>query len=129
MPSAPTAQAEHLLTKLVARRFPRARGQEDTGRQRSCRLFVRDLRCPGQSWSGHFGPLKKKAKEEIKVQDLKWAESLFWQLPDITKEAQEELGVNGGILSDFQPHDRKHPVNPMVRRAVANRQPGFQGDA
>src|SRR6185437_1746290 len=63
----------------------------------------------------HFGPLKKKAKEEINIQDRKWAESLFWQLPDITQEAQAELGIYGGILTDFQPSDH---------RSVQDRQAG-----
>lgn len=54
-----------------------------------------------------FAPLKKKAKEDLMGQNLKWVESLFWQLADITPEAQQEHGVNGGILSDFQPKDQR----------------------
>ena len=82
--------------------------------------------------SAYFGPLKKKAKEEIKIQDLKWAESLFWQLADITKEAQEELGVNGGILADFQPHDQRPPktarlVNRLFINSLTQRQPPRSG--
>ena len=84
----------------------RSIGQENAGRQRGRRLFLRDVRCAGQSGK-HFAPLKKKAKEDLNGQNAKWVESLFWQLADITKEAQEELGVNGGILADFAPEDQR----------------------
>ena len=46
----------------------------------------------------YFAPLKKIAKQDLKGQHSKWLESLFWQLPDITPEAQQELGADGGIL-------------------------------
>ena len=52
-----------------------------------------------------FAPLKKKFLAEKKRQDDKWLESLFWQLPDITQEAQNELGVNGGLFASFAPND------------------------
>src|SRR5207248_11622946 len=37
--------------------------------------------------------------------------SLFWQLSDITPEAQQQLGVDGGILADFQPSDLRSPAD------------------
>ena len=55
----------------------------------------------------YFGALKKKAKEDAKAQNDKWLESLFWQLPDITTEAQTILKMDGGLLSDFQPPDQR----------------------
>src|SRR4029453_1744725 len=46
------------------------------------------------------------AKQDLKGQESTWLESLFWQLPDITPEAQQELGINGGILGGFKPPAR-----------------------
>ena len=101
-----TAQAEHLLTKLVQGGFP-VRAEKKTRDGKEVVIYSYETSVAQENPVRHFGPLKKKAKEEIKVQDLKWAESLFWQLPDITQEAQAELGVNGGILTDFQPSDQR----------------------
>lgn len=103
-----TAQAEHLLTKLLQGGFP-VRADKKTRDGKDVVVYSYETSVAQDNPVRIFGPLKKKAKEEIKIQDLKWTESLFWQLPDITKEAQEELGVNGGILSDFQPHDQRTP--------------------
>jgi hypothetical protein len=101
-----TAQAEHLLTKLVQGGFP-VRADKKTRDGKEVVVYSYETSVAQDNPVRHFGPLKKKAKEEIKVQDLKWAESLFWQLPDITPEAQAELGVYGGILTDFQPSDQR----------------------
>ena len=103
-----TAQAEHLLTMLLQGGFP-VRADKKTREGKDVVVYSYETSVAQDNPVRIFGPLKKKAKEEIKIQDLKWTESLFWQLPDITKEAQEELGVNGGILSDFQPHDQRTP--------------------
>src|SRR6266498_3235277 len=54
-----------------------------------------------------YAPLKKKYLQDIKRQDEKWLESLFWDLTVITTEAQAELGVNGGIFSAFAPTDQR----------------------
>jgi hypothetical protein len=54
-----------------------------------------------------FAPLKKRAKEDVTGQNAKWLESLFWQLPDITEEAQRELNVNGGLFDIFAPADQR----------------------
>ena len=102
------AQAEHLLTKLSQGGFP-VRADKKTRDGKEVVVYSYETSVAQDNPVRVFGPLKKKAKEEIKIQDLKWTESLFWQLPDITKEAQEELGVNGGILSEFQPHDQRTP--------------------
>ena len=104
----PAAQAENLLTKLVQGGFP-VRAEKKTREGKEVVVYSYETSVAQDNPVRHFGPLKKKAKEEIKIQDAKWAESLFWQLPDITKEAQEALGVNGGILADFQPSDQRSP--------------------
>lgn len=101
-----TAQAEHLLTKLVQGGFP-VRGEKKTRDGKEVVVYSYETSVAQDNPVRLFGPLKKKAKEETTIQDLKWVESLFWQLPDITKEAQEDLGVNGGILADFQPSDQR----------------------
>jgi hypothetical protein len=101
-----TAQAEHLLTKLVQGGFP-VRAEKKTRDGKDVVVYSYESTVAQDNPVRHFGPLKKKAKEDLKAQDLKWAESLFWQLPDITQEAQAELGVNGGILADYQPADQR----------------------
>src|SRR5262249_22871862 len=58
------------------------------------------------------------AKEDLNGQNAKWVESLFWQLADLTKEAQEELGVNGGILADFAPADRRTAQEKTAGKAA-----------
>jgi hypothetical protein len=99
-----TAQAEHLLTSLVQSGFP-VRVEKKTRDGKEVALYTYETSVAQDNPVRYFGPLKKKAKEDLKAQDCKWTESLFWQLPDITPEAQTELGVNGGILADFQPPD------------------------
>jgi len=109
-----TAQAEHLLTKLVQGGFP-VRGEKKTRDGKDVVVYSYESTVAQDNPVRHFGPLKKKAKEDFKTQDLKWADALFWQLPDITQEAQADLGVNGGILADYQPSDQ---------RSAAERQAG-----
>ena len=101
-----TAQAEHLLTKLVQGGFP-VRAENKTRDGKGVVVYSYETSVAQDNPVRHFGPLKKKAKEDTRAQDLKWTESLFWQLPDITQEAQAELGVYGGILTDFQPSDQR----------------------
>jgi hypothetical protein len=98
------AQAEHLLTKLVQGGYP-VRTEKKTRDGKEVVVYSYETSVAQDNPARFFGPLKKKAKEDTKLQDTKWAESLFWQLADITPEAQEALGVNGGILTDFQPTD------------------------
>ena len=50
---------------------------------------------------------KRWRNKTSRGKNSKWLESLFWQLPDITPEAQQELGVDGGILGGFQPPDQR----------------------
>ena len=101
-----TAQAEHLLERLVQGGFP-VRVDKKTRDGKEVAVYSYEISAAQESPVKYFGPLKKKAKEDLKAQDSKWTESLFWQLPDITPEAQQELGVNGGILGDFQPPDQR----------------------
>lgn len=100
----PEPQAEHLLTKLVQGGFP-IRTEKKTRDGKEIDVYSYETSVAQSNPAKHFGPLKKRAKEDLKSQDQKWVESLFWQLADITTEAQEALGVNGGILADFQPND------------------------
>src|SRR4030095_10000913 len=37
----------------------------------------------------------------------KWLESLFWDITIVTPEIQQELQLNGGIFSEFQPDDQR----------------------
>lgn len=101
-----TAQAEHLLTKLLQDGFP-IRSTKKTRDGKEVVVYSYETAAAQDNPGKFFAPLKKKAKEDLKGQNLKWVESLFWQLADITPEAQQEHGVNGGILSDFQPQDQR----------------------
>ena len=98
------AQAEHLLTKLVQNGYP-VRSAKKTRDGKEVVVYSYETSVAQDNPGKHFAPLKKKAKEDLQGQNAKWVESLFWQLADINKEAQEELGVNGGILADFAPVD------------------------
>jgi hypothetical protein len=100
------AQAEHLLDRLIQGGFP-IRVEKKTRDGKEVAVYSYLLSATQESPVKYFGPLKKKAKEDLKAQDAKWIESLFWQLPDITLDAQQELGVNGGIFGDFQPPDQR----------------------
>jgi hypothetical protein len=100
------AQAEHLLTKLVQNGYP-IRAAKKTRDSKEVVVYSYETSAAQDNPGKHFAPLKKKAKEDVNGQNAKWIESLFWQLADINKEAQEELGVNGGILGDFSPEDKR----------------------
>ncbi|WP_337287272.1 hypothetical protein [Candidatus Methylomirabilis sp.] len=99
-----TALADQLLNKLVQSGFP-IRQEKKTKDSKEVTVYSYETTAAQANPVRLFAPLKKKAKEDVKGQDAKWIESLFWQLPDITPEAQAELGVNGGILYTFQPPD------------------------
>ena len=53
-----------------------------------------------------FAPLKKAAKANAAAQDAKWVDALFWDLPDIGKEASEQ-GWTGGLLKDLGRREAK----------------------
>jgi hypothetical protein len=101
-----TAQAEHLLEKLVQGGFP-IREEKRTRDGREVAIYAYEISAAQESPVKYFAPLKKIAKQDLKGQNSKWLESLFWQLPDITPEAQQELGADGGILGGFQPPDQR----------------------
>lgn len=101
-----TALADQLLNKLVQSGFP-IRQEKKTKDGKEITVYSYETTAAQANPVKYFSPLKKKAKEDVKSQDAKWIESLFWQLPDITPEAQEGLGVNGGILYTFQPPDSR----------------------
>ena len=113
----PSAQAGHLLTKLVQNGYPIREAKKTRDGQEvavySYETSARDI-LPGKT----FAPLKKKAKEDLHGQNAKWTESLFWQLADINKEAQEELGVNGGILAGFAPADQRSAQDKIAGKAA-----------
>ncbi|MCY2987031.1 MAG: hypothetical protein NTY19_04085 [Planctomycetota bacterium] len=102
----PATQASHILNKLTQSGFP-LRAEKKTRDGKELDVYSYETSVTQINPLRHFSPLKKKAKEDLKSQDAKWVESLFWQLADLTAEAQEELGVNGGILADFQPPDQR----------------------
>ena len=100
------SQAEHLLTKLVQGGYP-VRTEKKTRDGKEVVVYSYETAVAQDNPARFFGPLKKKAKEDTKLQDEKWVEALFWQLADITAEAQQALGINGGILTEFQPTDQR----------------------
>ena len=111
-----TAQAEHLLTKLVQGGFP-VRGEKKTRDGKEVVVYSYETSVAQDNPVRLFGPLKKKAKEEITIQDLKWVESLFWQLPDITKEAQDgsrALTVESRGFPTLRPAIRSRPPSREV---------------
>ena len=101
-----TTQAEHILTKLTQSGFP-IRVEKKTRDGKELDVYSYETAVTQINPVRFFIPQKKKAKDDLKAQDLKWIEALFWQLADLTAEAQDELGVNGGILADFQPKDQR----------------------
>jgi hypothetical protein len=110
------AQAEHLLTKLVQNGYP-VRSAKKTRDGKEVVVYSYETSAAQDNPGKHFAPLKKKAKEDLHGQNAKWVESLFWQLADINKEAQEELGVNGGILADFAPTDQRTAQEKVAGKA------------
>ncbi len=122
------AQAEHLLEKLVQSGFP-VRKEKKTRDGKEVAVYSYETSAAQENPVKYFAPRKKKAKEDVKGQNDRWVESLFWQLPDITPEAQAELGVNGGMFSTFQPPDQrsaqdkssgKPPVYQFPHRSAAS---------
>jgi hypothetical protein len=101
-----TAQAEHLLACLVQAGFP-LRAEKKTREGKEVEVFSYEVSATQTQPVKIFAPLKKKAKEEQERQNAKWLESLFWQLPDVTEEAQRELNVNGGLFDAFAPADQR----------------------
>jgi hypothetical protein len=99
-------QAEHLLEKLLQNGFP-VREEKKTREGKTVAVYSYELSAAQANPVKYFAPLKKKSKEDVKAQNDKWLESLFWQLTDITPEAQEASKMNGGLLSDFQPPDQR----------------------
>lgn len=112
-----TAQAEHLLTKLVQDGYP-VRTTKKTRDGKEVVVYSYETSAAQDNPGKHFAPLKKKAKEDLHGQNAKWLESLCWQLADITKESQEELGVNGGILADFAPADQRTAQEKSAGKAA-----------
>lgn len=113
----PAAQAEQLLEKLLQSGFP-VRSAKRTREGKEVAIYSFETSAAQENPGRVFAPLKKKAKDDFKAQDLKWIESLFWQLADITPEAQEELNVNGGLLSDFAPEDQRSPAEKSAGQAA-----------
>ncbi len=99
-----TAQAEHLLNRLVQDGYP-VRSGKKTRDGKEVVLYSYETAAAQDNPSKFFAPLKKKAKEDLNAQNQKWIASLFWQVADLTTEAQHELEVDGGILHGFQPDD------------------------
>lgn len=108
-----TAQAEHLLGRLVQNGFP-VRSAKKTRDGKEVEVFTYETAAAQENPGKHFAPIKKKAKEDLQTQDQKWIESLFWQLADITPEAQQELGLHGGIFSEFQLTDQRSAQDKLA---------------
>jgi Family of unknown function (DUF6079) len=103
-----TTQAEHLLELLVQNGFPVRTEKKSRGGEQVT-LFSYETSTVQAQPVKFFAPLKKKYIQNIQRQDEKWIESLFWGLNMISPEVQAELGVNGGILSAFEPEDKRSP--------------------
>jgi hypothetical protein len=122
------AQAEQLLARLVQAGFP-LRVDKKTREGKEVEVFAYEVTATQAQPVKIFAPLKKKAREDQAGQNAKWLESLFWQLPDITPEAQQEYNVNGGLFDTFAPPDQrsatdrkegKPAVFPLPHRAGAS---------
>jgi hypothetical protein len=101
-----TAQAENILELLLSHGFP-VRKEKKTRGGEEVAVYSYETSVVQANPVKFFAPLKKKSIQDKKRQDEKWLESLFWQLPDITPEAQAELGVNGGLFAAFAPNDQR----------------------
>ena len=108
-----TAQAEHILELLLLHGFPLRKEKKTRGGEEVA-VYSYETNLVQANPVKLFAPLKKKFIAERKRQDDKWLESLFWQLPDITLEAQNELGVNGGLFSAFAPSDQRTAQERLV---------------
>jgi hypothetical protein len=77
-------------------------------------IYAYEISAAQESPVKYFAPLKKMAKQDLKGQNSKWLESLFWQLPDITPEAQQELGADGGNSRRGADTQRVAPGDPCT---------------
>ena len=102
-----TAQAEQILELLLAHGFPVRKEKKTRGGEEVAVYSYYETSSDKDKPVKFFAPLKKKFLSDKKRQDDKWIESLFWRLPDITPEAQEELRVNGGLFVAFAPNDQR----------------------
>lgn len=103
-----TGQAEHLLDVLISGGSPIRQEKKSRGGT-EVTVFSYETTALKQNPSTIFGPLKKKFKDDTAAQEAKWLESLFWDLAVVTPEIQQELQLNGGIFSEFQPDDLRTP--------------------
>ncbi|MGI8601810.1 MAG: hypothetical protein ACR2OZ_02295 [Verrucomicrobiales bacterium] len=101
-----TGQAEHLLDVLISGGSPVRKDKKSRGGA-EVTVFSYETAALKQNPSTVFGPLKKKFKDDSAAQDAKWLESLFWDITIVTPEIQQELQLNGGIFSEFQPDDQR----------------------
>ncbi len=102
-----TGQAEHLLDVLISGGSP-VRKDKKTRGGAEVTVFSYETAALKQNPSTIFGPLKKKFKDDSAAQEAKWLESLFWDITIVTPEIQQELQLNGGIFSEFQPDDQRN---------------------
>ena len=102
-----TAQAEQILELLLSHGFPVRKEKKTRGGEDVAVYSYYETSSDKDKPVKFFAPLKKKFLSDKKRQDDKWIESLFWQLPDITPEAQAEHGVNGGLFAAFPPNDQR----------------------
>ncbi len=98
--------AEHLLDVLIQNGFPVRRDKKSRAGEEVW-VYSYELSAMQAQPGKFFAPLKKKYVQDLKRQDEKWFESLFWDLSMITPEAQAELAVNGGIFAVFAPSDQR----------------------
>ena len=113
-----TAQAEHILELLLSHGFPVRKEKKTRGGEEVSVYSYYETTSDKDKPVKFFSPLKKKFLSEKKRQDDKWIESLFWQLPDITPEAQEELRVNGGLFAAFAPNDQRNAQEKQSNAAA-----------
>jgi hypothetical protein len=103
-----TAQANHLLDILISGGSPVRREKKQRGGT-EVTVYSYETSALELKPSSVFAPLKRQCKDNTAAQDAKWLESLFWDIQVITKEIQEELQLNGGLLHEFQPDDQRTP--------------------
>jgi hypothetical protein len=121
-----TGQAEHLLDVLISGGSPIRRDRKTKGGSEVA-VFSYETAALKQNPATIFGPLKKKFKDDPSAQDAKWLESLFWDLTVVTPEIQQELQLNGGMFSEFQPDDQRkqeeikagQPARYVLPKAIA----------
>lgn len=101
-----TAQAENILELLLSHGFP-VRKEKKTRSGEEVAVYSYETSIVQANPVKIFAPLKKKYLQDKNRQDEKWVETLFWKLADMTPDAQAELGVNGGLLTLFEPNDQR----------------------